>query len=121
MRCDQPASVVQVGLPITADLQTLPLSFETAAFGQGRPKNIDRVWLRVYRSSGISAGPSFSKLTAAKPRSTEPYGSAPDLKTDDIKVDISPSWQYGGQVCIRQSDPLPLTVVSLALEAAVGG
>ena len=115
------ASIVQVGLPITADLQTLPLSFETMAFGQGRPKNINRVWLRVYRSSGIFAGPDFDNLTEFKQRTTEPYGAPPALQTDEIEVDVMPAWQQSGQLCIRQSDPLPLTVTSMTIEAAVGG
>jgi len=118
---DQPASKVHVGLPITADFQSLPMAFETMAFGQGRPKNINRVWLRVYRSSGIFAGPSFDRLKQAKQRSTEVYGTAPGLKTDEIQIDLDPSWQSGGQVCVRQSDPLPMTIVNMTLEAAVGG
>ena len=33
----------------------------------------------------------------------------------------SPSWADSGEVFIRQSDPLPLTIVNLTLEIAVGG
>ncbi|MFK5282694.1 hypothetical protein ACI3PL_24325, partial [Lacticaseibacillus paracasei] len=41
------ASKVHVGLPITADMQTLPLALEGApAGGQGTTKNISRVHLR---------------------------------------------------------------------------
>ena len=118
---DQPASKVQVGLPITADLQTLPMTFETMAFGQGRPKNVNRVFLRVYRSSGVFAGPAFDKLREFKQRTTEPYGSPPALKTDEIEVVLAPTWQYGGQVCVRQAAPLPLTITSMTIEAAIGG
>jgi hypothetical protein len=118
---DQPASKVQIGLPITADIQSLPMTFEGLGFGQGRPKNLNRVWLRVYRSSAIYAGPTFSKLKQAKQRTTEPYGSAPNLVTDELQIDLDPSWQYSGQVCVRQIDPLPITIVNMTLEAAVGG
>lgn len=118
---DVPADVVQIGLPITADIQSLPLSFEAPAFGQGRPKNINRVWLRVVRSSGVWAGPSTDRLTEYKQRTTEVYGSPPELKTDEIQIDITPSWSYGGQVSIRQADPLPLAIASMTIEAAIGG
>ena len=118
---DQPASKVQIGLPITADIQSLPMAFEGLGFGQGRPKNLNRVWLRVYRSSAIYSGPTFSKLKQAKQRTTEPYGSAPNLVTDELQIDLDPSWQYSGQVCVRQIDPLPITIVNMTLEAAVGG
>jgi len=92
-----------------------------SGFGQGRPKNVNRVWLRVYQSSGIWAGPSFDKLTEYKQRTTENYGTPPNLKTDEIKIDIMPSWQSGGQVCVRQSDPLPLTLINMSIDVVIGG
>lgn len=119
---DQNASVVHIGLPITADLQTLPVAMQIdAAFGQGRAKNVNKAWLRVYRSSGIFVGPTTDKLTEAKQRTTEAYGSAPALKSEEIPILITPSWADSGQVVVRQSDPLPLTVASLTLEVALGG
>jgi len=118
---DQEASTVQVGLPITADLQTLPMAFETMAFGQGRQKNVNRVWLRVVQSGGIFAGPTFDQLREFKQRTTEPYGSPPNLISNEVQIDLMPSWQAGGQVCIRQTAPLALTITSMTIEAAVGG
>lgn len=111
-----------IGLQITADAQTLPLAMQVdAAFGQGRFKNVNKVWLRVYNSSGIFAGPTFDDLTEAKQRTTEPYGSPPALKSGEIEIDVTPSWADTGQVCIRQSDPLPLMLVSLIAEVVLGG
>ena len=119
---DQASTKVQVGLPITADLQTLPWAAQIdAAFGQGRQKNVNKVWLRVYRSSGIFAGPSVDDLTEAKQRTTEAYGAPPELKSEEIEIMIDPSWNDSGQVFVRQSDPLPLTAVSITLEVSVGG
>ena len=120
---EQACSKVQVGLPITADLQTLPLvaPMRDGSGAQGRFKNINKVWLRVYRSSGIFVGPDENSLTEAKQRSTEPYGSAPSLKSQEIPVTLTPSWADSGQIFIRQSDPLPLTVVSMTGEVVLGG
>jgi len=115
------ASVVHIGLPYVCDLQTLPLMLQTEAGGQGRVKNINHGWLRVFESSGIFAGPNADKLTEAKQRTTEPFGSPPNLKTEDIKIMLTPSWQDYGQIFIRQTDPLPLTVVGITLEVSVGG
>lgn len=118
---DAAASTVHVGLPITADLQTLPIAAQVDnSFGQGRVKNVNKVWLRVYRSSGIFVGPAFDKLTESKQRTTEPPGTPPALKTDEIELTITPSWQNGAQVCVRQADPLPLTVINLTAEVALG-
>ena len=118
---DQAATKVQVGLPITADLQTLPWSAQIdAGYGQGRMKNVNRVWLRVNKSSGIFVGPDTNHLVEAKQRSTEPYGAPPALKSEEIRIDITPTWADSGQVFVRQKDPLPLTIVSMTLEVAIG-
>lgn len=120
---DNPASVVHVGLPIVADFQTLPVAMQLqdGSFGQGRMKNVNKIWLRVNRSSGIFAGPDENNLTEAKQRTNEPYGSPPALKTEEIPLTLTPGWQDSGQVFVRQSDPLPLSVVSLTAEIALGG
>jgi hypothetical protein len=119
---EAPCSKVQVGLPITAELQTLPIAPQIdGGYGQGRTKNVNKVWLRVYQSSGVAAGPSRDKLTVHKQRRTEPYGTAPALVTDEIEIVLEPSWQQGGQIFVRQANPLPITVVAMTVEAQIGG
>jgi hypothetical protein len=118
---DQAASVIQIGLPITSDIQTLPLGFDgVPGAGQGRVKNVNKVWLRVYQSSGMFAGPGLTSLTQAKQRTTEVYGAPPNLVTGEVEIVIYPGWGDGGQVWVRQSDPLPLTLVSMSFEVSVG-
>jgi hypothetical protein len=119
---EKAASLVHVGLPIVSDLQTLPMSLEGVdGFGQGRVKNVNQVYLRVYRSSGIFVGPDENTLTEAKIRTTEVYGKPPNLKTEEIDIMISPSWTRDGQIVVRQSDPVPLTIVSATIEVQFGG
>ena len=120
---DQEASKIQIGLPITADVQTLPVALQLrdGSAAQGHAKNVNKIWLRVYRSSGIFVGPSADDLVEAKQRTVESYGSAPALKTDEISMVLPPAWGQSGQVFVRQSDPLPLTLVALTLEVALGG
>tara|TARA_R100000231_G_scaffold594_2_gene1080 strand:- start:1979 stop:4783 length:2805 start_codon:yes stop_codon:yes gene_type:complete len=115
------ASVVHIGLPYTCDLQTLPLLLQVEAGGQGRVKNINHAWLRVFKSSGIFIGPSKDKLVEAKQRTTEPFGLPPALKTEDIKLMLTPTWADNGQIFVRQTDPLPLTIVGVTLEVSIGG
>jgi hypothetical protein len=117
----QAASKVHVGLPITADLQTLPISLEMEAFAQGRQKNVNKAWLRVYRSSGIKVGPTFNKLTEVKQRTTQLYGSPADLLSEEVSIMITPTWSDGGQICVRQTDPLPLSILSMVIDVALGG
>ena len=117
---DRAAVKIHVGLQYFSDLQTLPLAINIEAFGQGRVKNINQAWVRVFRSSGLFVGPTADKLTEAKMRTNEPYGSPPSLRSDEIGVNITPTWAQGGQIYIRQADPLPLTVVGVTIEAVVG-
>jgi len=119
---EQPGSVIQIGLPYESDLQTLPMFMQIdGAFGQGRSKNVSKVTMRVYRSSGIFIGPDEDNLIEAKQRTSEPYGSPPSLKSQDIEVNLTPDWTDGGQVYVRQQDPLPLTIINLSFEASIGG
>lgn len=118
---DNPASVVQVGLPITSDIETLPLAFNIPGYGSGRPKDIAAVYLKVYQSTGIFAGPSLTELTEVAPRTTEPYGSSPALIDGEVEVVVASAWTDDGSVFVRQSDPLPLTILAITMDVAVGG
>lgn len=117
----QACSKVQIGLPYVSDLETLPLSWEAMAAGQGTQKNVNKVYLRVNESSAVFAGPSLDRLTEAKQRTTEPYGTPPNLISGVIPVVITPSWNQDGGVSIRQANPLPVTLLSMTAEFAVGG
>lgn len=117
------ASVVQIGLPITADVQTLPLSFEAQAFGQDVQKNINGVALRLKDTSGIKLGPTFTAadMVEMTMRSDENYGTAPALMTGVEEVTILPEWGDDAQLCVRQDAPLPATILSMTLDVAIGG
>lgn len=119
---DNAGSVIQVGLPITADLQSLPLAFEAQALGQGRAKNVNQVWLRMYQSGAPFVGPTFDPrdLVEGMVRTTEPYGSPPNLLTGELEITLDPTWSDSGQICLRHTNPLAMTVVSIAMEVAIG-
>ena len=118
---DYPTRIAQIGLPITADAQTLPWSAQIdPGMGQGRTKNVDKVWLRVNNSGSVFVGPDADNLTEAKQRTTEVYGAPPALVTKEILIVITPSQYEGGQVFIRQINPLPITLVSMTMEVTIG-
>ncbi len=120
---DFAASVIHVGLPFTSDLRTLPLALEGApAVGQGTLKNVNKVHLRVAQSSVVKAGPDFVRLREYPPRAiTDPYGSPPALRDGELSLLIDPSWNTDAAVCVRQDLPLPLSVLSMTIEAQSGG
>lgn len=110
-----PSNFVHVGLPYTADAQTLPVAvaLQDGSYGSGHQKNVRSMSFRVVNSSGIQAGPDFNDLTEYPARSTESAGSPPNPITDEIDLPISGRWNRGGQVCIRQAYPLPMKIVSV--------
>ena len=111
-----PAVRVVLGLPYECDLQTLPVVIQMEGFGQGFAKNVNKVSMRIYQTSEFYIGPDAGKLVK-----TNVYTSRPSFQTDEVDTVVFPSWAQGGQVYIRQSDPLPLTLVNLSTEIAIGG
>jgi hypothetical protein len=120
---DTPASKVTVGLGYVSDLVTLPLAYEGApAAGQAMRKNVNTVFLRVAQSSAAKAGPNFSELREYPARQvSDPWDSPPAFRSAELDIAIDPSWSVDGAVCVRQDLPLPLTIVSMALDTAHGG
>lgn len=119
---DYEASVIHLGLPITADIETLPLAFEAQALGQGLQKNVNEVYLRLKETSGIKVGPTFtdSEMVEMTMRSDEPYGTPPRLVTGVEQITIMPEWDQDATLCIRQNAPLPCTILSMVMEVSVG-
>lgn len=115
-----PAREIQVGLPITAELKTLPLAvgLQDGSMGRGHSKNINQVWLQVYQSSGIFVGPSFDDLVEIKQRFQETYGTPPEPISDQVDAVLPGRWTDTGQICLRQEDPLPLMIVGICAELA---
>jgi hypothetical protein len=118
---EHPVTKAQVGLPITADLKTLPTWFQDPTMGQSRVKNVNKVWVNILDSGPFWAGPSDDKLTPIKQRSFEPPGTPPALRSGEVDLVIASDWNQTGQVMIRQTDPLPLEILYIAAEVAVGG
>ena len=120
IRLQHAAKKIHVGLPYTAEIQTLPVVGDIDnGKGRGLTKNVNKIWLDVIRSSGIWVGPDENRLVANKQRTTEPLGTPPRLKTEQIEVVVFPDWNDYGQILIQQRDPLPLAIVSLTTEVAL--
>lgn len=118
---DYPAVKVHVGLPYESDFQTLPVTLRISGYGQGRFKNVNKVWVKVHRSTGMWAGPDEDLLMEARPRFGAPYGEPPALRTEEIELLLTPAWMQHGQVFIRQTAPLPLSVLGVSAEISLGG
>ncbi|CAB4199470.1 hypothetical protein UFOVP1326_49 [uncultured Caudovirales phage] len=117
---DTAASKVHVGLPYVSDFEDLPVALDGEAAGQGAVKNVNNVHVRVKDTSSVFAGPTFDELTESK-EDTEDIDDVPALITGEITINVNGAWDTDGRVCIRQSAPLPITILSTTKEVAFGG
>lgn len=65
-------------------------------------------------------GPSSDKLTEMKQRENEKMGLPTELKTGDVEMFIKPDWNTNGRLFMRQKDPLPLTLLAIIPDFAIG-
>ena len=119
---DRPYAVIHVGLPITSDIETLNIDVAQGETLADKKQIVNKVSLFVEASRGIWAGserPPFELtdflggLNEVKLRSFESYDSPVELKTEVVDVDLQSHWNSNGRVFIRQTDPVPLTVLAI--------
>ena len=119
---DHSAKVVHIGLPYTCDLETMNVEFQ-AKDGtiQSRNKRISKATIRFEQSRGAWAGTTFNKLYEIKMRSNEAYGDPVALFTGDKDMPTISGSGIKGRVCIRSTDPLPITVLAIISEVQLDG
>lgn len=115
-----PASVVHIGLPYECDFETLNLASNSQIITD-KFKLINRVNVSVESSRGLFAGPDFDNLLEYKQRAGENYDQPILPETGLFLVQVIGRWDTNGRVAIRQSDPLPLTILAVIPEVAYGG
>lgn len=122
------ASIAHIGLPYEATLKTLDLDLggvNGLGTVQGRQKSVSEVTLRVEKTRGIWLGTAEAsresgKLIEYKQRSTEAWNEAIQLYTGDLRITPMPDWSNGGNVVVKQFDPLPMTILSIMPDVTVG-
>jgi hypothetical protein len=114
---------VTVGLPYTADLETLNLELptQTSPTAQGLMKKIGQVTVRVKDARGLSVGLAQGPLSEVKQRSRETLGSPLQPFSGDWQLSVPSEWTLNGRIFVRQSYPLPATILDLIPEVNVGG
>ena len=119
-----PASVVHVGLPYRAELETLDLTLPRQdGTQQGRSARLISVSVRVEKTRGIKIGaaegdPVPFEAMEFKERSTEPYGAPISLTTGIMTLGLNAGYS-SGRVRVIADEPLPCTVISLLPKVAV--
>ena len=122
------ASIAHIGLPYESTLKTLDLdlgSVRGLGTVQGRQKAIGEVWFRVEDTRGIWLGTEddtreSGNLVEYKQRSTEAWDEAIGLYTGDLKITALANWSTGGNVVVKQFDPLPMTILAIMPDVKLG-
>jgi hypothetical protein len=117
-----PASRVHVGLPYTCQMITLPIStYGSRDTVDKRTMNINRLTVQVERTMGMWTGPSTDLMREAKFGLPSAYGQPLPMVTEDVNVTLKGDWSKEKQVVIEQRSPLPITILAVAPDVAVGG
>lgn len=120
---DRNSSRVHVGLPYTADLETLDLEVPLQdGVLAGRQVKIVDVVVRMVNSRGMKIGPSdASTLDDLTFRETETIGTEMSLRTGDAIQTFQGGYERFARILIRQSEPLPMTIIALIPRIEIGG
>jgi hypothetical protein len=119
-----PRAVAQVtaGLPVTADLETLDVETSQGSSLAGEAKLVNRVKLHILETRGLfvgdraPVGDGVEGLTELKLRDVETYDDVKKLYTGVVVQNLSKKWNRNGRVFLRQTKPLPATILSIAPE-----
>ena len=112
---DRSALNVKVGLAYTSLLQTMRLNAGSQnGTSQGKTKRIYDITVRMFETIGVEVGPNLSDMERI------PFRSSADLMdegippfTGDKEVEFRGNYETDGFIFVRQTQPLPFTILSL--------
>lgn len=117
---DQAYGVIHVGLPITADIETLDIDTPNGETVSDKAKLVTKVNLSLLQTRGLFVGleepdsdDSQEGLYELKIRENEGYDESVDLVTDKVDVNVEPNWNRNGRIFIRQTDPVPASIIAI--------
>lgn len=114
------ASTVHIGLPYTAQMETLDLASAQQEI-KDKTKISPHISIICDQTSGLKAGPDMDHLIELKQRQFEPYGAAPGMLSGTVNMRIQNTWNKPGRITIAQNQPLPMTILAVIPEVTIGG
>ena len=128
---DRQYSVIYIGLPMTADFETLQIDTSFGDSIQGERKAISRVTVYLYKARGLFGGtqnpdydpdnlvngvvqdPLFNLIEEKQQGDRQTYDAPPSLMTEWQSTNITVNWSKEGRVFIRNVDPIPFGILSV--------
>lgn len=119
---DRPAMNVWAGLPYASNLRTLRIDTLGGLFLPGRAKRIPQLSLRVMNAMGgevaVSAEGPWEDILRRD--ASDPMDGPPRLRSGDVTLFPASDFDAATRLWIRQREPLPLDILSLAPLVAAG-
>lgn len=116
------------GLPYDVDIQTMPVIFNGGSGSNAaRKQQPGEIVLHLRKSRNVLAGAGRedggrpAQLFEIKSRGDEPWGTVDTLKDGKYLIDAPNVVSGQTSAYIRQSDPLPFTLLGVYLDPVVGG
>jgi len=112
---DRSATEVKIGLAYTSLLTTMRLDAGSQnGTSQGKTKRIYDITIRMFETVGIEVGPDLNNMERIPFRSSaNDMDNALPVFTGDKEVEFRGNYETDGFVFVRQTQPLPLTLLSL--------
>ena len=112
---DRSASNVKIGLGYTSLLKTMRIDAGAQnGTSQAKTKRIYEVTARLYESVGVEIGPDLDNMERVPFRkSSDPMDQGIPPFTGDKEVEFRGNYDTDGFMIVRQTQPLPLTILSL--------
>ena len=112
---DRSSTNVKVGLSYSSILQTMRLDAGSQnGTSQGKTKRIYEITIRLFESVGVEVGESLDNMERIPFRtSSDPMDQGIPPFTGDKAVEFRGNYDTDGFIFVRQTQPLPLTILSL--------
>lgn len=127
---DKCYAVIYVGLPMIQDFQPLDLEMAAGPTMLAKRKMTGKVNIYTYKSRTMFAGsenpdfnkdntdddPLFELIEQMQGENRQTYDEPPNLQTGQDFITFDTRWDYGGRLFIRNVDPVPFSILSIAPE-----
>ena len=112
---DRASKKVKVGLSYTSLLQTMRIDAGSQnGTSQGKTKRIYEITIRLFETVGVEVGPDLDNMERIPFRSSaNPMNEGIAPFTGDKEVEFRGNYDTDGFIVVRQTQPLPLTVLSV--------
>ncbi|EAS1718289.1 hypothetical protein NW19_06795 [Salmonella enterica] len=121
VKLEKPGGVVHIGLPINAQFETLDININGQETLLDKKQLINTVTLVVNASRGIWASTPGGKWYEYPQCEFKFYDDPVEDATGKVEVKLDSIWEKNGRLKIRQTDPLPLSVLAVIPRITVGG